>query len=110
MEEVITTVRFYLHNLVLLELFFIKDYNILNVGRYAPYKSYIKSAEHCMSLLNIGLKELALEREDAGVFETEIKSCKAMKALSKEAQKPTSLKVRQYSQQERKLNAYIFYV
>ena len=33
-----------------------------------------------------------------------------MKALSKEAQKPTSLKVRQYSQQERKLNAYIFYI
>ena len=62
MEEVITTVRFYLHNLVLLELFFIKDYNILNVGRYAPYKSYIKSAERCMSLLNIGLKDLALER------------------------------------------------
>ena len=66
---------------VLLALFLIKDFNLLNVGQCAPYQSYINPAERCMSLLNIGLQGLALEQKDAGVFEAEITSCKFMKAL-----------------------------
>ena len=76
----------------LLALFLIKDYVILNVGRCAPYQRNINPAESCMSLLNIGLQGLALEREDAGVFEAAIKSSKSMKTLRQSAQKSTGLK------------------
>ena len=89
MEEVITTLHFYLYNIFYSHL--IKDYGILNVGRCAPYQSYINPAECCMSLLNIGLQGLALEQEDLGVFEAAIKSFKSMKALCYTAQESTGL-------------------
>ena len=34
-----------------------------------------------MSILNIGLQGLALERNGAGAFEKEISSCQSMKSL-----------------------------
>ena len=102
MEEVITTLHFYLYNVVYSHL--IKGYDILNVGRCAPYQSYINIAECCMSLLNIGLQGLALEREDLGAFEAAIKSFKSMKALCQTAQKKPT--IRQQSQQERKLKMF----
>ena len=66
---------------VLVALFKICDFDILNVGRCAPHQSYINPAERCMSLLNIGLQGLALERDHAGVFESGIRACGSMKTL-----------------------------
>ena len=48
---------------VLLALFKIGNFDILNVGRCAPNQSLINPAERCMSLLNIGLQGLALQRD-----------------------------------------------
>ena len=47
---------------VLLALFKIGNFDILNVGSCAPNQSYINPAERCMSLLNIGLQGLSLQR------------------------------------------------
>ena len=57
----------------------IGNFDVLNVGRCAPSQSYTNPAERCMSLLNIGLYGLALERGHAGAFEKIISSCKTMK-------------------------------
>ena len=65
----------------LLALFRIGDFDILNAGRCAPHQSYINPAERAMSLLNIGLQGLALERDHMGPFENVIKSTKSMKAI-----------------------------
>ena len=53
----------------LLALFMIGNFDVLNVRRCAPSQSYINPAERCMTLLNIGLYGLALERGHAGAFE-----------------------------------------
>ena len=66
---------------VLLALFQILDLDLLNVGRCAPCQSYINPAERVMSILNIGLQGLALERDGAGAFEKVISSCQSMKSL-----------------------------
>ena len=66
---------------VLLALFRILDLDALNVGRCAPCQSYINPAGRVMSILNIGLQGLALERDGAGAFEKEISSCQSMKSL-----------------------------
>ena len=70
---------------MLLALFTIGDFDILNVGRCAPHQSYINPAERCMSLLNIGLQGLALQRDNAGTFESVLKSCSTMKSLRDKA-------------------------
>ena len=59
----------------------IGNFDVLNVGRCGPSQSYINPAERCMSLLNIGLYGLALERGHAGAFKKIISSCKTMKRL-----------------------------
>ena len=61
--------------------FFDCNFDVLNVGRCAPSQSYIKPAERCMSLLNIGLYDLALERGHAGASEKITSSCKTIKRL-----------------------------
>ena len=63
----------------LLALFLIGNSDMLNVGRYAPNQSYINPAEQYMSLLNIGLYGLVMERGYAGAFKKIIASCKTMK-------------------------------
>ena len=55
----------------LLALFMIGNFDVLNVGRCAPSQSYINLVERCMSLLNIGLYGLALEKGHASAFEKE---------------------------------------
>lgn len=64
---------------VLLAFFRICNFDVLNVGRCAPHQSYINPAERAMSLLNIGLQGLALERNYAGKFEKILTACKSMK-------------------------------
>ncbi len=81
---------------VLLPLLKIGDFEILNVGSCAPHQSYINPAERCMSLLNIGMQGLALQRDEAGVYEATFKSCGSMESLREKAteaprlQKPCS--------------------
>ena len=75
----------------LLALFKIGNFDVLNVGRCAPYQSYTNPAER-MSLLNIGLQGLALARDDAGAYEATIKSCKSMNALRQAESKTHGLK------------------
>ena len=48
------------------------NFDILNVGRCVPYHSFVNPAERCMSLLNIGLHGLALERDKAGPFQSTV--------------------------------------
>lgn len=66
---------------MLLALFRIGNFDVLNVGRCAPNQSYINPAERCMSLLNIGMQGLAIERDHSGPFEEIIKNCKSMKDI-----------------------------
>ncbi len=77
---------------VLLALFKIGDFDILNVGRCAPHQSYINPAERCMSLLNIGLQRLALQRDKAAAYKATIKSCGSMKSLREKATKHQGFK------------------
>ena len=77
---------------VLLALFKIGDFDILNVGRCAPYQSYINPAERVMSVLNIGLQGLALDRDHAGVFENVLSSCKTMNSVRSKADQHVGLK------------------
>lgn len=72
-------VTFLYNQCALLALFKIGNFDVLNVGRCAPSQSYINPAERAMSLLNIGLQGMALERDHAGPFEKLIGSCKTMK-------------------------------
>jgi hypothetical protein len=39
------------------------DFDMVILGRCAPGRSYINSAERIMSILNIGLQNVALQRE-----------------------------------------------
>lgn len=71
----------------LLALFKIGDFDIMNVGRCAPHQSYMNPAERCMSLLNIGLQGLSLDRDGAGEYEAAIKSCSSVNALQQAAKK-----------------------
>ena len=48
------------------------NFDILNVGRCVPYHSFVNPAERCMSLLNIGLHGLALERDKAVPFQSTV--------------------------------------
>ena len=66
---------------VLLALFKIGNFDKLNVGLCIPNHSWRDPVERCMSLLNIGLQVLALQRHHAGIFESTMSSCKTMKAL-----------------------------
>jgi len=77
---------------VLLALFHIGDFDVMNVGRCASNQSYINPAERCMSLLNIGMQGLALERDDTGPFEQLIKNCKSMKDIRLKAKSHQGLK------------------
>ena len=77
---------------VLVALFKICDLDILNVGRCAPYQSFINPAERVMSILNIGLQGLALERDHGGVFEKTLTSCQSMKSIRNKADQHQGLK------------------
>ena len=57
---------------VLLALFKIGDFDILNAGRCAP---------RVMSVLHIGLQGLALDRDHPGLFENVLRSCKTMNSV-----------------------------
>ena len=72
--------------------FLIGNFDVLNVGRCALSQSYINLAERCMSLLNIGLYGLALERGHAGAFKKIISSCKTMKRLKDKSNEHQGLK------------------
>ena len=76
----------------LLALFRVLDLDILNVGRCAPSQSYINPAERYMSLLNLGLQSLALERDHVGEFGKVIKSCSSMKSIRSKAKQQQGLK------------------
>lgn len=76
---------------MLLALFKILDLDVLNVGRCAPNQSWINPAERCMSLLNIGMHGLALERDHTGPFEKVIGSAKSMKDVRVRAKKHQGL-------------------
>ena len=77
----------------MLALFKVCNFDILNVGRCAPHHSFVNPAEKCMSLLNIGLQDLALERDNVGgTFESRVKSCSTMKSSSKKATECQGLK------------------
>ena len=76
----------------MLALFRILDLDILNVGSCAPNQSNINPAERSMSLLNIGLQGMALEREHTGEFEKMFKSCNSMKSLQTRAKQQQGLK------------------
>jgi len=66
-------------------MFKMGDFNVLNAGRCALYQNYMNPAERCMSLLNIGLQGLSLQRSHAGDFEPILKSCSSMKAIRNKA-------------------------
>ena len=76
---------------MLLALFKILDLDVLNVGRCAPNQSYINPAERCMSILNIGMQGLSLERDHLGDFESTVNSCKSMKDVRAKAKKNQGL-------------------
>ena len=76
----------------LLALFKVCSFDILNVGRCDPYYSFVNPAERCMSLLEIGLQGLALERDKAGPFESTVKSCSTMKSIRRNATECQGLK------------------
>ena len=63
----------------LLGLFKVCNFDILNVGRCAPYH-------------NIGLQGLALERDNAGPFESTVKSCSTIKSIRRKATECQALK------------------
>ena len=77
---------------VLLALFKIGYFDILNVGRCAQYQSYIDPAETVMSVLNVGLQGLALDRDHAGIFENVISSSKTMNSVRSQADQHVGLK------------------
>ena len=77
---------------VLLALFKIGNFDILDVGGCAPNQSYINPAERCMSLLNTGLQGLSLQQHHVGKFEKMLTSCKTMKAIREKAQQQHGLK------------------
>ena len=77
---------------VLLALFKISDFDVINVGRCVPYQSYINPAERVMSVLNIGLQGLALDRDHAGVFENVLSSCKTMNSVRSKVDQHVGLK------------------
>ena len=56
----------------LIASFKVCNFDILNVGRCVPYHSFVNPAERCMSLLNIGLHGLALERDKAVPFQSTV--------------------------------------
>ena len=70
---------------ILLALFKIGNFDILSVGHCTPNQSWLKPAERCMSLFNIGLQGLDLQSDHTGLFESKISSCKVMKALQSKA-------------------------
>ena len=72
-------IKFLYNQCMLLALFKLGDFDVLNAGRCAPAQSYINPAERAMSLLNIGLQGMAIERDHAGPYEKTITSCKTMK-------------------------------
>ena len=74
---------------------------MLNVGRYAPNQSYINPAEQCMSLLNIGLYGLVIERGYAGAFKKIISSCKTMKGLREKSNDHQGLKEKFFASLEK---------
>ena len=76
---------------VLLALFRILDLDVLNVGRCAPNQSFINPAERCMSILNIGMQCLSLERDHLGEYEDALKNCKSMKDIRTKAKKHQGL-------------------
>ena len=49
------------------------------------HTSFVNPTERCMSLLNIGLQDLAIERDNAGPFKSKIKSCSTMKSIRRKA-------------------------
>ena len=75
-----------------LALFLIGNLDVLKIGRCTPNQSYINPAERSMSLLNIGLYGLALQRGHAGAFEKIISSCKTMKGLKEKSNEHQWLK------------------
>ena len=64
---------------MLLALFRIGGFDMLNVGRCTPLQSYINPADRAMSLLNIGLQGLALECDDTGISEPTFGSYNSVK-------------------------------
>ena len=76
---------------MLLALFKILNLDVMNVGRCAPNQSWINPAERCMSILNIGIQGLALERDHAGHFENVLSGAKCMKDMRAKAKKHQGL-------------------
>lgn len=72
-------------------LFKILNLDVMNVGRCAPNQSWINTAERCMSILNIGMQGLAVERDHAGHFESVLGSAKSMKDMRAKAKKHQGL-------------------
>lgn len=56
------------------------------------HTSFVNPTERCMSLLNIGLQGLALEIDNAGPFESTIKSCSTIKSKHRKATECQGLK------------------
>ena len=56
------------------------------------HTSFVNPTERCMSLLNIGLQGLALEIDNAGPFESTIKSCSTIKSIHRKATECQGLK------------------
>ena len=79
-------------DLIIIILFKIGNFDILNIGRCAPNQSWINPAERCMSLLNIASQGLDLQRDHAGLFESTISSCRTMKALRNKANQQIGFK------------------
>ena len=76
---------------MLLALCRILDVDIVNVGRCGQNQPFINPAERFMSIPNIEMQGLALERDRLGPFETVIKSCKSMKEIRAKATKHQGL-------------------
>ena len=79
-------ITFLFNQCILLALFKILDLDILNVGRCAPCQSYINPAERVMSLINIDLQGLSLDRGNAGPFEAVLSSCSTMKSVREKSE------------------------
>lgn len=69
------------------------DFDMVILGKCAPGHSYINSAERIMSILNIGLQNVALQREaSSDENEAHFRKCNSMAELRDRTKKYPELK------------------
>ena len=70
-----------------ISLFLKLDLDMLIVARTVPYLSFRNPCERVMSVLNLGLQNVSLTREDNETLEEELKGCNSMGSIREKAKR-----------------------